>query len=276
MIYYTCPNCMNVSLFHPDSIVKYCKNISCSLYKHPAEKEYLLWDLSDVVPTPEMLEMHGLPPNIYVEKNTPSWKAPEIPKMMVEPGSYNRSYESGKRYTDPIDTLLRRDNGGMTTQGTKSSPDYGRILSKYEKKTCKCGAFYDHSGSSCSSCYNIAKRKEQEKVAPVKPSYDDLYWKYIHAGPEDEFEAFQALIDSVDLNMKPGDGSWVHTPDPNEPDFANMSVEEYASREMVAITGKDVLDLASVKRRHAYYYPLCMMLGAIITTVMLYIMGVQL
>lgn len=103
----------------------------------------------------------------------------------------------------------------------------------------------------CSYCRNwngyIKTSSTQEKkklyyytcsvVQEVKPdpdtlsrrsrmSYDTLYWRYIYAPSSNEYEAFQDLIAAVSLEMEPGEGSWVHTPDPLQIEKTQNSISK--------------------------------------------------
>lgn len=96
-----------------------------------------------------------------------------------------------------IDNLLRRESGGSTIQSDRAA---GR---KAE--------------------YVIL---DPLKIVEKKQSYDELYWKYVHAKPSEEYQLFTQLIDSVDLDMMSGDGSWVRSPDPAEIERLGKELEK--------------------------------------------------
>lgn len=111
---------------------------------------------------------------------------------------------------------------------TKEADYLESALDNYQECiNCDGFGYIERTGKECECCdgegevnlrgiYDYTAPTVIPVVEPVKkPSYDTLYWDYVHAGNEqDAYDRLQRLIGAVNLEMVPAEGSWAHSPDP--------------------------------------------------------------
>lgn len=262
LYYYDCPSCSVISA--TEYRADFCSNTMCALRGVP-----------NPTPLSKPLASWEAPANVYVKHNEyDSWP------------TNTTSVRHSPMTTAELDRLLRRDShvtdtsllmspkgivevGGKEMSnladrpytGTKSIPDYTRMIDKYD-------SIKNHPFScACIVCTVTPKSYPDPQVSVKsvnKPSYDRLYWEYIHASNEqDAYERLQKLIGAVNLEMVPGDGSWVHTPDPKA-----MKQVDSRDREIIKMGQKlDFFEAFGKMNWKARFFSVIILMNSLILTI---------